>query len=146
MTVAIGARRGDAAAESIQQLLCDRMIGHADCDSVLAAGDDVVDGGRALRDQRQRTGPERVGELLRFRRHLAHPALQVARMIDVHDHRMRRRPVLGAEDLAHGVGVVGVRAEAVDGFRRKRDQLAGTQRFDSLLDLLLQYPSDRHRG
>ena len=53
-------------------------------------------------------------------------------------------PVLGAEDLAHGVGVVGVRAEPVDRFRRKRDQLAGAQRFDSLLDLLLQYSSDSH--
>jgi hypothetical protein len=47
---------------------------------------------------------------------------------------MRRRPVLGAEDLADGVGIVGVGAEAVDGFRRKRDQLARAQRFDSLLD------------
>ena len=130
-------RRGDAAAERVEQLLGDRMIRHADRDRVLAAGDHVVDRRRALRDQRQRAGPERIGELLRFRRHLAHPALQVARMIDVHDHRMRRRPALGAEDLAHGVRVVGVRAEAVDRFRRKRDQLAGAQRFDGVLDLLL---------
>jgi hypothetical protein len=67
-------------------------------------------------------------------------------MVDVHDHRVRGRPVLGAEDLAHGIGVIGVRAKPVDGFRRKRDQLAGAQRFDSFLDLLLQYSSDGHKG
>ena len=53
---------------------------------------------------------------------------------------------LSAEDLAHRVRVVGVRAQPVDGFRRKRDQLAGAQRFDSLLDFLLQYSSDSHGG
>ena len=63
LTVAIGRRRGDAAAERIEQLLSDRVIRDADRDRVLTARDDVVDGGRAFRDERQRAGPERVRQL-----------------------------------------------------------------------------------
>jgi hypothetical protein len=137
VAVFVRRRRRDAAAECIEQLLRDGMIRNADGHGVLAAGDHVVHGWSALRDDGQRAGPECIGELLRLRCHVAHPALQVARMVDVHDDGMRRRPALEAEYLAHRVRVVRVRAQPVNGFGRERDQLAGSQRLDGFLDLFL---------
>ena len=59
-------------------------------------------------------------------------------MLDVHDQRMRRRPALQLEDLADGVGILRVGAEPVDGFGRKRDDLAFAQGLDGLVDFFLR--------
>jgi hypothetical protein len=42
------------------------------------------------------------------------------------------RPALGREDLRDGIRIARVRAEAIDGFRRERDQLAGGEPFHGL--------------
>ena len=130
--------------KAAQQLLRDGVTGHADRDRVLPAGDHGSTAGARLQHQRQRAGPEVLGELLRVRRHRERPALQRARMIDVHDHRMGRRAALQREDLGDGVGVLGVGAEPVDGFGRKRDELAVAQRHDRLIDLSLRQPCRHH--
>ena len=58
--VAVGGRRGDAAAEGGQQLLRHRVRRHADGDGVLAAGDDVVHVAGARQHHGQRSRPERA--------------------------------------------------------------------------------------
>src|SRR5690606_27413831 len=130
--------------ERIEQLLRDGMIRHADRDRILAARDDVVHRRSALCNDRERPRPECIRELLSFGRHLAHPTLQVARMIDVHDDWMSRRPSFDLENLANHLGIVRVRTEAVHGFRGERDELPRTQRFDGMQNLLLQNPCSDH--
>ncbi len=51
------------------------------------------------------------------------------------DHRVIGRTLLELEDAAHGRRILGVGAEPVDRFRRKRDQLAVTQRGDGVFQL-----------
>src|SRR5690606_5025520 len=62
----------------------------------------------------------------------------------VHDDWMSRRPSFDLENLANRLGIVRVRTEAVHGFRGERDELAGTQRFDGMQNLLLQNPCSDH--
>ena len=132
---AIGRGRGDAAAESRQQLLRHGMRGHADGDGVLAAGDHVVHVLRARQDHRQRARPEARGELLRVFGHLARPAMQVLRVVEVDDDRVIGRPFLELENAAHRRRVLRIGAEPVDRFGRKRDELAVTQRGDGVFQL-----------
>ena len=68
---------------------------------------------------------------------VAHPALQIARVIDMHDDRVRRRPPFQAKNLANCIRIVGVGAESVDGFRWKRHEIASAQRLDGFLQLFL---------
>ena len=119
---AIGGGRGDAAAEGGQKLLRHGVRGNADADAVLAAGDDVVDVVGLWQDQGQRPRPELGGQLLRQRRHGRHPAVQIARIVQVHDHRMIRRASLHLENLAHRRRIRGIGAEPVDGLGREDHQ------------------------
>ncbi len=65
-------------------------------------------------------------------------------MLDVDDERVRGGPALQLEDLADGVGIRSGGAEAIDRFRRERDDLAFAQRFDRLVDLVLWEPGRDH--
>ena len=69
---------------------------------------------------------------------LQRPAFERARMVDVHDQRVRRRPTLQLEYLADGIRILRVRAEPIDGFGRERDDLAFAQGLDGLVDLVLR--------
>ena len=145
------AATADSAAEALSKaagcspdlaLVDIRLRGNGD--GVLAAGDREVDGRRAPQDEGERTGPEPGRERHRRRRHRPRPALERPRVLEVHDQWMRRRPPFQLEDPVHGLGVLRIGAEAVDGFRRERDQLACAQRFDRLVDLLLWQPGGDH--
>ena len=128
--VAVGRRRGDAAAEGRQQLLRHRMRGHAHGDACPGRRSR----GRARLGARGSTSVSGPGQK-RSRQLLARPGgtsrtqrVQEARAVEVHDQRVRRRPALELEDLAHRGGVLRVGAEAIDGLGRKRDQFAVAQR------------------
>ena len=73
--------------------------------------------------------------------------MQVLRIVEVDDDRMIGRPFLELEDAAHGRRVLRVGAQPVDGFGRKRDQLAVTQRGDGVFQLYEGCANDSdHRG
>jgi hypothetical protein len=138
---------GAAIAECRQQLLRHRMRGHADGDGVLSARDGVMNIGGARHDHGERTGPEALRQTGRRLRDLPHPAMQVARAIEMHDDRVVARPALGRENLAHRGGILRIGAEAVDRLGRKGDQLAVAQRLHGGLDLDLGCPDDsNHDG
>jgi hypothetical protein len=99
--------------------------GHPNADAVLAAGDDVVDVVRLRQNQGQWSGPEFVGQLLGYRRHLGNPAMQIPRIIQVHDDGMIGRAALDFENLAHGSGIGRIRSEPIDGFGWEHHQIAG---------------------
>jgi len=126
-SVAIGRRCRDTAAKSGEQLLRHWMRRDADGDCALATGHDVVNVRPARHDERQRPRPEALRKLLRGRRNFTHPAMQIARTVDVHDDRMTRGTPLDLENLAHGRRVRSVRAQAVDRLGGKGDELAGAQ-------------------
>ena len=89
------------------------------------------------RIKRERTRPEHRRQPFRLRRHLRHPAMQIALMVQVHDHGVVRRTALDLEYLSHCRRVRGVGAESVDRFRRKYHQIARSQRLDGLFDFAL---------
>ena len=60
--------------------------------------------------------------------------MQVARVVQVHDHRVIRRAALDLEYLAHRGRIGGVGAESVDGLGGKYHQIAGAQCLDGLFD------------
>ena len=84
--------------------------------------------------QRQRPRPERLGQLHGGRRHRRRPGARSAEAADVNDQRMGGGSALGREDAGDGERVAGVGAEPVDGFGRKRHQLARFQQGDRFLD------------
>src|SRR5262249_6924632 len=92
------------------------------------------------------TGPERLGEAVGTVRHLAHPAVQVARAVEVHDDRVIYRPALDLEDLAYGRRGLRVGAETVDRLGRKRHELAVAPRLHGGLDLDLGGPDNSHHS
>jgi hypothetical protein len=85
----------------------------------------------------QGTRPEFGGQLFGNRRHIRDPAVQIARIVQVHDHRMIGRTPLHLEYLAHGSRVAGIRAQSVDGLGREYHQFAGAQFFDGFFDFCL---------
>ena len=101
------------------------------CPPVTAAGT-IADFGKY---QRERPGPEGLGEPCGGRRHLGRKGAGRAEVAEVDDERMARRPPLRGEDARNRRGIRGVGAEPVDGFGRERDQLARVQPGGRLLDL-----------
>lgn len=125
---AIGGGRGESttirAGEGGEQFQRQRMIGHAQADRVLPAGDGIRHLRLALENQCERPRPEGGGELLRLGRHLARPARHVRGGGQMDDKRVVGRAALGGEDLGHGGRIGGVGAEAVDGLGGESDQPA----------------------
>src|SRR6266851_4788565 len=124
----------DAATEGVQQLLCNGMRGDADSDAVLPACDDVVDVFRLGQYQGQGARPEFRGQLFRDRWQRGHPAAQIPRIVQMHDHRMIGRTPLDLENLAHGGRIGGIRPESIHGLGREHHQIAGAQGFDGFFD------------
>ena len=84
--------------------------------------------------KRERTGPEHRRQPFRQRRHRRHPAMQIARMVQMHDHRMIGRTALHLEYFSHRGWIRGIGAESVDGLRRKYHQIARAQRLYGFFD------------
>src|SRR4029077_18131331 len=83
----------------------------------------------------ERSRPEDLGEPHGALRNIAHPSVQVARAVEVHDHRVMRGATFHLEDPAHGGWILRVGAQAVDGLRWKGNELAVAQRLHGGLDL-----------
>ena len=62
----------------------------------------------------------------------------------MHNHRMIRRPPFGREDLPHPRFVVGISAEAVDGFGRKSNEAVGTKYCGGLFNFVCRGHSFWH--
>jgi hypothetical protein len=114
-----------AIFESSQQRDRDRMRRAAQADRVLAARHPGGDARGALKDQRQRAGPEGVDQLPRLYRNRIGPVSQVGAGRQVHDHRMIMRAALGPIDAGYGRRILGIRAQAIHGFGGESDQAAG---------------------
>ena len=127
-------RRRDGQPGRLEKRLGDRMRGHAH-------GHRVQSGGHLRRkrvaprqEQRQRTRPEPPAERFHGGWDLRRHGSNIRDGGKVHDQRIRRRPALRLENPADGGRVEGVRAQAVDGLGRERDQPAADQAFDRALD------------
>jgi hypothetical protein len=71
--------------------------------------------------------------------------MQIARVVQMYDQRVIGGPALEREYLGDRRWIGRVCAEPVDGFRRERDQVPGTQRLDGFLDFGLRC-SDHRRS
>ncbi len=125
---AVGGRRCQRTSGLDEQRLRDRVIGNAQRHRVEPAGDEVGQIGSWLpvEDERQRSGPEGVGEAPGERRQPA-VRLGVRHVRHVHDQRIEPRAAFGGEDRRHRVAVAGVAAEPVDRLGGKGDEAAGAQ-------------------
>ena len=113
-----------------QQRLRDRVRRHAHGDGVeprrRQLGDRAI---RAAWPAPASAAPARTLPPAAGRAASARPAAAAASTsAHVHDQRIEARPALGREDRRHGAAVGGIRAEAVHGLGRKRDQRAAPQR------------------
>ena len=124
----------DARAE--EQRLRDGMRGHAQRHRVLAAGDEVGHAHRSGQHQRQRTGPEGLGEAPGLLRQLARPGGEVRPRGQVDDQRMRARPALQCVHAFEARRAARMRPEAVDGLGRERHDAAPAQRGDGGIEVL----------
>jgi len=123
-------RRGDdGAAEAPQKLTRDGVRRRADRNGVEPGARQVANGGPVLDrgDERQRPGPERLGQL-KAARVETREALRRREIADMRDERIETRAALGFEQARDGGRVARVGGEAVDGFRRQDDELAGVER------------------
>ena len=83
---------------------------------------------------RQRPWPERIDEPRSDRREGRRESLGAGAIGDVDDQRMSGRTSLQRKDLGDGFVAIGTRAEPVHRLGRKRDQLAGGDQRDGLVD------------
>ena len=118
----VGAGGGDGQAADPQHLPGDGMAGHPDAHGSKARRHRVRHGGLLGQQQGQRPGPVGGHQAAGGLRHLAEGA-ELVLAPDVDDQRVVRRAALGLKDPEHGLGVQGVRAQAVDRFRGKGHQL-----------------------
>src|SRR4051812_3452298 len=138
MAEAVSRRGGDAAGECREQLMRDRMCGHAHADVVLAAGDEVLREGRTLEDESERPGPEARRERARGRRHVARPGEGALGAVEVDDDRMIARSALHFIQARDGLRAGGISAEPVDRFGGKGDKAALLEKRDRPGDFRLQ--------
>jgi len=100
-------------------------------------GDEVDHARRALQDERQRPRPEPAREFVCLFRDFARPRGELRGLGDMNDQGMIVRAALDREHFPDRYGIGGVRAEAVDGLGRKRDQPPGPQHCDRLFDFTI---------
>ena len=139
---AVGAGRGNGAAELFANGPENRVGALANGDSGQPAGDEIGHVGMLRQNKRQRPGPEGVGEFVdRFRDVLGHDGhvFEVAARGDVDDERIERWPLLGGKNLSHSIGVEGICGQAVNGFGRQGDDFAGAQQLASLAHGFLHF-------
>ena len=134
-SVAVRRRRGDPAAERLEQRLRDGMRRHAHRHRVLPARQFVRHAGCAWQHQGQRARPEACGERRGGGRHGGHPLRQRGGIGEVQDERVRSGPALERIDAPQRRGVARIRAEPVDGLGRESDQAARAQRADGRGDV-----------
>ena len=87
------------------------------------------------------SGPGR--ELLGDGGQIGNPAMQIARIVQMHDHRVVRGPSLRLEDLAYRGWIGGIGAEAVNRLGWKCHQISAAQGLYGLFDFSLS--SSYHR-
>jgi hypothetical protein len=87
--------------------------------------------------KRERPRPECIDELSCIGRQLPYPVLRIAVRCQMHDDGMVGWPPFRRVDARDGRRILGVAAEAIDGFGRKRDELAGREQRGRFLDLRL---------
>ena len=117
------------------------MIGHAHAHGVATAGHPIVDRARSPpHDERERTGPARVGQHSRHVGQVDREIVDLRGARDVDDHRMRPGPALDFVEALHGIRVGGVRAEPVHRLGREGDEPAAAQDTGRAPDLSVLVP------
>ena len=112
-------------AECREQSARDWMRRQPHRDAVEAGERQIRDAAvRLLRQhQRQRSGPERIGELFGGGIEAPKPARGID-AADMGDQRIKSRPAFGGIEPGDGFAVAGIGAEPIDGLGRERDQPA----------------------
>ena len=122
------------------------MRRNTDGNRFLPAGHNVVNVGRAWQNHGERSRPESLRQLVRRLRHLADPAMQEARGIQMNDDRVIGWPALRGEDLAYRRRVLRICPQPIDRFGRECDELAVAQGLYGGLDLDLGSSDNSHHG
>ena len=125
---AIGRRSRDSAANQAEQFLCDRMSWHTQADRSEPARDQVARARSAPQNHRERPGPKGIGEGFRLGRDVGCPLAELPGRCQMHNDRVVGGAALRREHRTHCRGIFGGSAQAVDRFRRKRNQPPRSQR------------------
>ena len=105
---AVGRWGGDPGAEGVEQFPGQRLGRDPQPHRARPAGDGVGHVGGPGQDQRERAGPEGLGQGPGVGRHLGRPGLDGGRLGQVDDDGVVPGAALDGEDPGHGGGVGGV--------------------------------------
>ena len=134
----IGAGRGDGNSGLANYLKRYRVGRHADADQRTARSDNIGNGFRAGKQQRQGSGPERFHQAAHRRRILDDELLQHRVFVNgagnVHDDGIPGGALFGLKDARHGRRVKRIGAKSVDGFGGQGDETAGAKNLRGLSD------------
>ena len=131
----IGRRRSQRQLRGLDERQRGRVIRAAQADGLTARAHDL--GHAVLRSQhdRERPGPEGLGQCVRRRRHINAVARHGGRVVHHQRQRLDSRPALDLIDLHDGIGVQPVAGKAIDCLRRDGDELTGADGLRRLRDL-----------
>ena len=131
----IGGWRGQRQLCSLDERKRGRGIRAAQANGLPACAHDLGHAGLRPQHDRERAGPERLGERVRRRRHI-NAVVRHGRLV-VHHQRQRLygRPALDLIDLRDGSRIQPVAGKAIDRLRRDGDELAGADGVRCLRDL-----------
>ena len=122
----VGTGGGDGNTGPPDELLGDRMGGHAHSHQRPPGSDDIGHGGLSRQEQRKRPGPEFGDELAGALGDVLDQFLQHLGGDDMHDDWVPRRALLGLEELEHRCVVQGIGPKSVDSLSGKSDGSAGS--------------------
>ena len=131
----IGGWRGQRQLCSLDERKRGRVIRAAQTDGLPACAHDLGHAGLRPQHDRERPGPERLGERVRRRRHISAVVRHSGRVVHHQRQRLYGRPALDLIDLRDGSRIQPVAGKAIDRLRRDGDELAGADGVRRLRDL-----------
>lgn len=130
----VGAGGGDGEITRADDRLDEGMARPAEADGCAAGGDDGGDFFGTRENDGERAGPEGLREFFGEGRPVGGAVLGHFKSGDVDDDGVVGGAAFGFVDFGDGGGVQGVGSEAVNCFRRERDQFTGAQEFSGARD------------
>ena len=131
----IGRRRGQRQLRGLDERQRGRVIRAAQADSLPTRAHDLGHAVLCPQHDRERAGPERLGQRVCRRRHIGAVARHGGCVVHHQRQWLDGRPALDLIDLRNGGGIQSVAGKAVDRLRRDGDELPGADGIRCLRDL-----------
>ena len=134
----VGARGGQRKPASLDDFLHERVSGPAQSYGLTAASDHVWNLSAAGKNKGQRPRPKSFRQLLCLRRPILNALSRHLHRVHVNNDRIMRWPAFNLKDPLDCLLVESVTCQAINGFRRDCDNLAGPKQISRATDRFIQ--------